>query len=487
MPFYPFKQAVAVVLLSLLFCVALPFLVLSQEDLSQKCEWDKIEQAETALPREDFQNLLEQCKAYYESKSNELGQGIEENKAEEQTLKSQISRLGSKIQSLQYQISQSNVMVKGLTSQINDTQVSISKTEEKISAIKEKLAGILQLRYEEDSRTMVEIFLTEESLSDFFDNLVALEMLNAQAQDFLTSIKALKSELESQYQRMDTEKRDLENVVVIQTLQKEESAKSKKDQEYFLKLNEIEYQQYLTEKKEADETAVKIGNLLFELLEVPEGGIKFEDAARIAQEVSKQTGVRAAFSLAVLWQETRIGQLKGGCYLENTKTGNGVYIRTGNTAPRTMSPSRDVPPFLEIISSLNQAGKLNTNAFATPVSCCMIRDGSYFGWGGAMGPAQFIPSTWVLFKQKIEEKTGSVPANPWNVRDSFLANSLYLADLGADSQTYSKEIYAALRYFGCTSSWCRTYYGEPVMKVAACLQGYIESGSMSSSCRNLIF
>ena len=127
--------------------------------------------------------------------------------------------------------------------------------------------------------------------------------------------------------------------MIIQTLQKNESSANQKEQEYLLKLTESEYQRYLKEKKEAEETVVKIGNQLFELLEVPEGGIKFEDAVRIAKEVSKQTGVRAALSLAVLWQETRIGQLKGGCYLRDTKTGDGVYIKTNNVAPRTMKPS----------------------------------------------------------------------------------------------------------------------------------------------------
>ncbi len=461
--------------------------VLGEEDLSSLCEWSKIEQAEKDLSREEYRALLEKCQKYYEQRTGEIEQDITKTQQEKKTLSNKITELRNKIKSLDYQIYQTNIMVKDLSAQIDNTQASINRTTLKIEDIQGKLANILQLRYEEDQKSTVEILLAEESLSGFFDNLVALELLNSKTQELLKNIKDLKSDLEDQKTSMDNEKKELENLAIIHTLQKQDSANQKSQQEYFLKLTEGEYQKYLLEKKDAEEKVTKIGNLLFELLEVPEGGIKFEDAVEISKSIAKQTGVRAAFLLAVLWQETRIGKLKGGCYLRDTKTGNGVYIKTGNKAPKTMHPSRDVPPFLKIIKELNEADRLATDAFHTPVSCCMIRNGSYFGWGGAMGPAQFIPSTWMLFKDEIEKITGSKPASPWSVRDAFLASALYLRNLGAGSQTYQKEIYSALKYFGCTSSWCRTYYGRPVMTAAECFQEYIDKGAMSVSCKDFIF
>ena len=461
--------------------------VLSAADLAGECAWEKIEAGEKNLSSDDYRALLEKCKKFYEERTDELEGDIAETKAKEKNLSNAIANLVNRIKSLDYQIYQGNIMVKDLSAQIDDTKSSIDKTESKINEIKEKLGNILQLRYEEDQRSTVEILLSEDTLSDFFDDLVALEMLNLETQDFLKNIQDLKVHLESQKTAMDQEKGELENVVIIQTMQKQESAANKTEQEYLLQINEVEYEKYVAEKEDTQEKVVEIGNRLFELLEVPEGGIKFEDAVEIAKDISKQTGVRAAFSLAVLWQETKIGKLKGGCFLQNPTTGDGIYIKTGNPAPRTMKPTRDVNPFLSIVKSLNSAGKLATDSYHTPVSCCMIRDGSYFGWGGAMGPAQFIASTWMLFKDDIEDITGNRPANPWNVRDAFLANSLYLKNLGASAQTYEKEIYAALRYFGCTSWWCRVNYGEPVMNVASCLQSYISNGAMSNSCRNLVF
>ncbi|MDO8524345.1 MAG: hypothetical protein Q7R99_01810 [bacterium] len=447
------------------------------------CAWDKIEQGEKSLPKEQFQALLEKCKVYYEEKSTQLEGDIKKTAGNKKTLSNEISTLKSKIKNLDYKISQSSIMVKDLGVQIKSTENSIGQTQGQILTTQERLALTLQLRYEEDHKSVVEVLLGERSLSAFFDNLVALENLNMSIQDLLGEIKDLKTNLETQKVSMDTEKKGLESAIALQNLQKSDSATQKVKQENFLKMTEKEYQKYLVEQKDAKDKAGKIGSMLFQLLEVPQGGIKFEDAVALAKTIANQTGIRAAFSLGILWQETRIGQVQGGCYLKDVSTGEGVYIKSGNKAPQTMKPSRDVPKFLDLITALNNAGKLKTDAFSTPVSCCMISGGKYYGWGGAMGPAQFIPSTWALYQAKIEKISGSVPANPWNIRDSFLANALYLKDLGAGSQTYAKELYAAGRYFGDPSS----SYGKSVMTAAACMQGYIDNGSMSTDCQDLIF
>ena len=477
-------SVIAIFLLSFFY---FNFNILAQEDLSTTCEWKSIEKREKDLSEDEYRALLEKCKKYYEGKSAELEGDISQTEAEKKTLANAVYIFQNEIKNLNYQIQQSNVMIKDLGLQIGDTKVSINKTDTTIGGTRDNLAVLLQLRYEEDRKSIVEILLGEENMSDFFDNLVALEALNSNTQTFLKNIRDLKLDLEDQKVSMDAEKQDLENFVIIQDLQKQQSTIKKQEQQNLLTLTELEYQTYLTEKQVSEAMASKIGSLLFEMIEVPEGGIKFEDAVEIVKTVSQQTGIRAAFSLAIMWQETRIGKLKGGCFLKNTQNGDGIYIKTGNRAPRTMKPTRDVQPFLTIIKELNSALKLKTGAFDTPVSCCMVRNGEYFGWGSAMGPAQFIPSTWMIYKDRIEVATGDVPANPWNVRDAFLANGFFLKDKGAGKQTYETEIYSALKYFGCTSSWCRSNYGVPVMRASDCIQQYMDNGAMSASCQSLIF
>lgn len=429
---------ISVVIIPNFFNKSEKYISLAQSNLSPTEERKALE--------EELKNLEEQISKYE--------QDITKTEQEKKTLQNQISILKKKIDKLNLQIEQGNVMVKDLGLQITDTESSIEKTSLKIDDSKNKLVGILRTIYEEDQKSNIEILLVGNNLSDFFDNVVALESLNSKNQELLKEIKSLKVDLENQKSALEGEKTDLENTVKIQTLQRKQNEANKKDQESLLKLTEAQYQESLQEKQAAEQKAAEIRSRIFELIGVPKAPT-FGEAYEIAKYVETITGVRPAFLLAVLTQESDIGQNVGQCYLTNQATGAGIVIYSGKEVSRVMNPSRDLPYFLEI------TGELGRDPYKTPVSCPMS-----YGWGGAMGPAQFIPSTWALYRDEIKKITGKA-TDPWSIKDAFLAAALYLADSGAAQQTYNSEWRAAIIYFAGSVNLKYRFYGDSVMSIAA--------------------
>ncbi|MEK7660041.1 MAG: lytic murein transglycosylase, partial [Patescibacteria group bacterium] len=173
-----------------------------------------------------------------------------------------------------------------------------------------------------------------------------------------------------------------------------------------------------------------------------------------AERASASTGVRVAFILGILAQETDLGRNIGQC---NLPTDPPQYRWQA-----IMKPSRDIEPYKQITA------ELGLDPEAMPLSCPQG-----VGWGGAMGPAQFIPSTWQLMKGKIAALTGHNPPNPWDPEDAFMASAVYLGDLGASTVTGERE--AAGRYFagGNWNGSLGRRYASQVLEKAAVYQEQI--------------
>ncbi len=448
------------------------------EDLESICQ--QLTESTSGCPgmsSNDCKVLLEKCSDYYDELSGELEQDITKTTQQKNTLSNQIYSLKKKIQNLEYQINQSTVKVKGLNVQIEDTQESIYDTVDKIDDSRFQIKSILRSIYEEDKKPAIEI-LFEGSLSDFFSNLVYLESLNSKINDLLENTRSLQSYLQNQKVKMDGEVDQLQKTIVLQNLQKQENEQNRQQQQEYLNLTEAQYQQQLKEKSDLDSKAAKIRALLFSIVGVADTEAPtFGEAIEIAKSAAGLAGVRPAFLLAIISQESAIGRNVGQCMLVDTSTGTGKRISTGATVIRVMKPTRDVQPFLQITETLGR------DPYNTPVSCWITAyvSGQPYGWGGAMGPAQFIPSTWKLFEGRLQSLLGRTP-DPWGIKDSFTASALYLADLGATAQTTSAEKNAASRYYGGSSA-----YANSVSTRTNCIQTFMDSGTMSAYCEALIF
>jgi beta-N-acetylhexosaminidase len=202
-----------------------------------------------------------------------------------------------------------------------------------------------------------------------------------------------------------------------------------------------------------EEEKTEIANQKFKLIGMPDA-ITFKEALDIANYVSSVVPIRPAFLMAVTQEELSLVNKYELCYVTDLKTGEGKTITDGKKMVKTMHPTRDMKDFLEITKALGK------DPYKTPVTCPMN-----FGWGGAMGPADFIPSTWMRYKNKIEEITKK-SADPWSITDAFLAAGLYLSESGAKLKTKDGEWKAAMIYFSGTPDSIYTWYADNTLKIA---------------------
>jgi len=445
---------------SLMLALVLPIFLISAEESNSETatptdEITSIETNNSAGLIEERQALEEELKKL-EEQIAQYEENIDKTQQDKKTLQNQVYILKQKIGKLNLQIQESNVMIRDIGFQIEDTETSIENTSLKIEDFRQQLTNILQVIYEKDQLSLIEILLSAEELSDFFNDLMQLEVLNSKNQELLEQIKNLKFFLENQRGKLDEEKTDLERVRQMQLLQKNESETTKKEKDWLLeqtKGKESEYQKLLTETKKK---AAEIRARIFELIGVPEAPT-FGEAYELAKEMEKITGIRPAFLLAVLTQESNIGKNVGQCFLKDSTTGAGVKMINGTVVANVMKPSRDIPYFLKITQELGR------DPYNTPVSCPIPSIG---GYGGAMGPAQFIPATWIRYRDRVKEITGK-PADPWDIKDAFLAAALYLADYGAKNQTRDAEWKAAMIYFSGSTKTKYRFYGDSVLSIAA--------------------
>jgi peptidoglycan hydrolase CwlO-like protein len=470
------KIKFACFLLLVILLTGLAGFCLADDDLESQCS--VVSESNTGCPNlsaADCKVLLQKCADYYDQQSAQLAQDLTKTSQQKSTLQNEITKLKKKISGLQADINQGNVKVKGLNMQISDTQESIDKTTSGIQDSQNQIAGILRSVYQEDQKPSF-IILLEGNLSDFFSNVAYLEGLNSKVSDLLESTKNLQSYLTGQKSKMDGEVDQLQKTIALQSLQKKQNEQNKAEQDKYLKLTEAQYQQQLKNKQAAEQKSAKIKAMLFQVVGVSKVPT-FGEALEVAKTVGTMVGVRPAFLLAIISQESAIGRNVGQCVLTDKDTGAGKKVSSGAATIRVMKPTRDVVPFLAITAASGR------DPYNTPVSCWITdyRGGVPYGWGGAMGPAQFIPSTWNLFTDRLTTLLGKAP-DPWAIKDSFTAAALYLSDLGASAQTSAKESNAASRYYGGSSSYARS-----VISRATCIQTFVDNGTMSTSCENLIF
>lgn len=423
--------------------------------------------AETLETRQQLEKELADLEAQIKS----LTGSISATQQQGASLKTDISLLTQKITQSKLKIQSHIKAITRLNQNITEKNKTLAALDAKTAREKDSLAQIMRkTKYLEDY-TVLDFALQSKSLSSFFEDTDSFATLNRALNQSFEDIRVTKTELEAVKNELLEAKDEETEKKLAQELEKKKVESNQKEKNTLLQITKNQESEYKKVLAAREKEASTIRAKLFDLRDT--ASISFGQAYDLAVAASNGTGVRPALILAILMQESSLGVNVGACYLNDLQTGDGVSIKNGAIKPRTMSPSRDVPVFTSLLSRLGRPME------KTPVSCWipMYSKGSPVGWGGAMGPSQFIPSTWKLFEDRIERLTGSNIADPWNPKDAITATALYLSDLGAIAGNESSERNAACKYYSgrsCASLSAAASYGNSVMRKIVSVQSDID-------------
>ncbi|MDR3546791.1 MAG: lytic murein transglycosylase [Candidatus Pacebacteria bacterium] len=415
-------------------------------------------------------NQLDAEIAQTQSTLNTLG-------SQDKSLSNQISTLNAQIKKSQLQLQATQVQIEALQSNIVIHSNTITTLSGQLDSEQQSLAQIIRQTDAIDHYSLVEVVLSAQDVSSFFGDLDSFDAIKQELGSSYTQITTTVSATQNEKLALEDQQTQAQQLATEQKLEENQIKSEEAQKQVLLSQTKSQEATYQGIYKVQQQTIAQIQAELFALAG-GSGQISLPTAISLAKTAGADTGVDPALILGILKQETNIGQ--------NVGTAN--YLDA-------MSPTRDVPEFLFI-----------TKLLGIDPNSVKVSAAPSYGWGGAMGPAQFIPSTWACYAGIVNSTTGvcgkgtdgtyagpweynaskdriaklaghpSSPSNPWNNLDAFVAVGLLMSDNGAPADIGnspgcpSSGCEAALRYFagwGNADNPAYAFYGDDVMAFAA--------------------
>lgn len=381
---------------------------------------------------------------------------INDLRAEGESLKRDIAILENEINRAKLNVQAVEVKIQQLSSGIAVHGATISTLSERLEREKESLAQILRKTNQVDQASLVEVVLGTENLSEFFSDIDSFVAIKESLQISFDELRSTREETSNEKVALESERTDQQILRSALVLAQQEVEQKEQEKQQLLEETQGEENLYRTLKANQEAVAAQIRARLFPLRDTE--AIPFGTAVEYAKASSEKTGVRPALILAILSIESDLGNNVGQCYVTDLSTGDGKGKNTGTFFAGVMKSPRDTVPFERITKALGRDWS------TTPISCPQPG-----GYGGAMGPTQFIPSTWEIYEERLKSVLGVPATNPWDASHAITATGLYLVDVGATGGTYIAEHTAAARYNG-GGNWASggpQSYANKVMAKAA--------------------
>ncbi|MEX2436811.1 MAG: hypothetical protein WD471_01445, partial [Candidatus Paceibacterota bacterium] len=209
---------------------------------------------------------LEERYAELENEIREQQQVVSQYKSQGQTLQSEINRLNAEISSTNLQIRAVELSLQRLDQNINHTQSEINNTQDKIESHKQALSSSIRSLHETDNETIISILLQDGGLSDFFNNINDLLLVQDNIRISLNDVVDLRQQLILQKEELNLERGEVENLKIVRESNRRNLESIQNQKEVLLQVTqnkESKYQQILVETQKS---AAQVRSQIFQLI-----------------------------------------------------------------------------------------------------------------------------------------------------------------------------------------------------------------------------
>lgn len=374
-----------------------------------------------------------------ESKIEQLRGQRDSVAAEAEVIQSQVEQLTQQLEKAQLELQQTQLNIQAVREEKDEAEESIEGLEQQVIEMRGRLRELFRKLYEKEQESFIRILLSTGSLSEALAQRTAYEEIQAQTVGLINELKEKVDLLQSKQAKLEQQETDLSQLQSLLQSQQQEIDQQKDEQAEFLSAKrekQLEYENLIAEAKQA---RTEIEQDIFTLQDSAGQTVELTltEATDMAKYAGDLVGIRPALLLGVLKIESNVGG----------NLGSGVF-------PDDMHPAnRDA--FLRITK------KLGLDPNNTPISA---RPRSFSGWGGAMGPGQFMPNTWEHIEPRVAQLMNKENPNPYELLDAFVGTAIFLADYGA---TDTAKEWEAVNHYIAGPNWRRfTWYGDKVLAVA---------------------
>ncbi len=133
-----------------------------------------------------------------QNKQSQYETAINEKQSEQSSLKNELAILDNRLAKAELDIEVTATDIDQVNLEIQKNNLDIANKNEKIAEKKNQIAHILQLLYQSDNVTSLEILLVNNSFADFLSQVKYIEDVNDSVKNSLDDLEVLKNQLEAE-------------------------------------------------------------------------------------------------------------------------------------------------------------------------------------------------------------------------------------------------------------------------------------------------